>query len=112
MDWKHFIKEAEAELAVYAKGLPGTMQGFAKMGEAAKKEGMLSPKTRELISLAIAIRSQCDHCIGYHARTLSKLKAEREEVSEVLAICAYMGGGPGINYGAKALQAFDQFSDS
>ena len=111
MDWKQFIKEAESELAIYAKELPGTMQGFAKMGAAAKHEGVLSQKTQELVSLAIAIRSQCDHCIAYHARTLVKLKAEREEVAEVLAICAYMAGGPGINYGAKALQAFDQFSE-
>ncbi len=111
MDWKHFMKEAESELAVYTKELPDTMQGFAKMGSAAKKEGLLSAKTRELVSLAIAIRSQCDHCIGYHTRTLVKLNTQREELCEVLAICAYMAGGPGINFGAKALEAFDQFSD-
>ena len=111
MDWKQFMREAESELAAYSKELPDTMQGFSKMGGGAKKEGVLSEKTRELISLAIAIRSQCDHCIGYHTRTLVRLKAEREELCEVLAICAYMAGGPGINYGAKALQAFDQFSD-
>ena len=111
MDWKQFMNEAESELATYTAELPDTMQGFAKMGGAAKKEGTLTAKTRELIALAVAIRSQCDHCIGYHTRTLAKLKAEREEVCEVLAICAYMAGGPGINYGSKALQAFDQFTD-
>ena len=111
MDWKQFMSEAESELVKYSKELPDTMQGFAKMGNAAKKEGLLSEKTRELIALAIAIRSQCDHCIGYHTRTLVKLETQRQEVCEVLAICAYMAGGPGINYGAKALQAFDQFSE-
>ena len=105
------MSEAESELVKYSKELPDTMQGFAKMGNAAKKEGLLSEKTRELIALAIAIRSQCDHCIGYHTRTLVKLETQRQEVCEVLAICAYMAGGPGINYGAKALQAFDQFSE-
>ena len=111
MDWKQFMSEVESELVQYSKELPDTMQGFAKMGNAAKTDGLLSEKTRELIALAIAIRSQCDHCIGYHTRTLVKLETQRQEVCEVLAICAYMAGGPGINYGAKALQAFDQFSE-
>lgn len=111
MDWKNFIKEIEGELAVYAKALPGTLQGFAKMGEAAKGGGALDLKTKELVALGIAIRSQCDHCIAYHTRNLVRLDGTREEVAEVLAMCAYMGGGPAINYGAKALQAFDQFSE-
>jgi hypothetical protein len=28
-----------------------------------------------------------------------------------LGMAAYMGGGPSINFGSKALQAFDQFSE-
>lgn len=110
MDWKQFVKDAESELAVYAKALPETMKGFSTMSGPAKKDGALNSKTKELIALAIAIRSQCNHCIGYHARNLVRLQADREEVVDVLAICAHMAGGPGINYGANALQAFDQFS--
>lgn len=111
MDWKKFIEDADQDLAIYAKALPGTLQGFGKMGEAAKGGAALDIKTKELVAMAIAISSQCDHCIGYHARNLVRLDAKREEVAEVLAMCAYMGGGPAINYGVKALQAFDQFSE-
>ncbi len=111
MDWKKFIKEAEDELVAYSKILPETVRGFGRMGKAAMDGSALDPKTKELVAMGIAIRSQCDHCIGYHARNLVRLKAKREEVAEVLAMCAYMAGGPGINYGAKALQAFDQFSE-
>ncbi len=68
-------------------------------------------KTKELVAMGIAIRSQCKHCIGYHARNLVRLGGTREEVADVLAMAAYMGGGPAINYGAMALQAFDQFSE-
>lgn len=111
MDWKKFIKDAEAELAVYGKALPGTLQGFAKMGDAAKGGTALDMKTKELVALGIAIRGQCDHCIAYHTRNLARLSVPREEVAEVLAMAAYMGGGPAINFGAMALQAFDQFSE-
>lgn len=111
MDWKKFIEDAQEELAVYAKALPETMQGFANMGKAAKGGSALDAKTKELVALGYAIRSQCKHCIAYHARNLSQLDVNREEVAEVLAMCAYMGGGPAINYGAMALQAFDQFRE-
>lgn len=111
MDWKKFVKDAEDELRVYGKALPGTLQGFAKMGDAAKSGTALPLKTKELVALGIAIRSQCEHCIAYHARNLAGLDVTREEVAEVLAMCAYMGGGPAINFGAMALQAFDQFCE-
>ena len=110
MDWIKFIADADKDLAVYAKALPETMQAFGKMGEAAKSGGALDLKTKELVALGIAISTRCDHCIGYHARNLVRLKASREEISEVLGMVAHMGGGPAINYGSKALQAFDQFS--
>lgn len=110
MDWVKFIKEADKDLAIYAKALPGTMQAFGKMGEAAKSGHGIDLKTKELVALGVAISTRCDHCIGYHARNLVRLEAKREEVTDVLAMCAYMGGGPAINYGSKALQAFDQFS--
>jgi len=111
MDWKEFIANADQDLAVYSKAVPGILPAFGKMGEAAKSGSALGPKTKELVAFGIAVSSRCDHCIGYHARNLVRLNATRDEISEVLAMVAYMGGGPAINYGSKALQAFDQFSE-
>ncbi len=110
MDWIKFIKDADKDLAAYTKALPETMQAFGKMGAAAKSGNGIDLKTKELVALGVAISTRCDHCIGYHARNLVRLEANREEVTDVLAMVAYMGGGPAINYGSKALQAFDQFS--
>ena len=36
--------------------------------------------------------------------------ATREEVAETISVSMYMGGGPAFMYGARALEAFDQFS--
>ena len=41
--------------------------------------------------------------------SLARLRATEEEVTEVVEMAAYMGGGPSIAYGAKALEAFAQF---
>ena len=34
--------------------------------------------------------------------------ASREEVSDVLAMCIQMGGGPALMYAGKALECYDE----
>ncbi len=110
MDWPKFLEETDRRIGTLGKETGGMMQGFTAMSKAAKREGALTEKTKEFVALGIAISTKCDSCIGYHTRSLVRLGATREEVCEVLEMAGYMGGGPSITYGAKALEAFDQFS--
>ncbi|WP_027256183.1 carboxymuconolactone decarboxylase family protein [Leisingera aquimarina] len=111
MDWKTFMAETEANIGSFSKEVPDTVRGFGAMGQAAKKDGALSEKTKEFIALGIAIATRCDSCIGFHVRSLVRLGATRGELSEALAMATYMGGGPSYAYSAKALKAFDVFSE-
>ncbi|TQV65646.1 carboxymuconolactone decarboxylase family protein [Aliiroseovarius halocynthiae] len=86
------------------------MKGFGQMGAAAKADGALSEKTKELIALGIAISTRCDSCIGFHVRSLVRLGTTLDELNEALAMATYMGGGPSLAYSAKAREAFEQFS--
>ncbi len=110
MDWKTFMAETEANIAVFTKEVPQTAKGFGQMGQAAKTEGALSEKTKEFIALGIAIATRCDSCIGFHVRSLVRLGATRAELCETLAMATYMGGGPSFAFSAKALAAYDEFS--
>ena len=110
MDWKNFMTEIEGDIAAFSKEVPQTVKGFGQMGQAAKTDGALPEKTKEFIALGIAIATRCDSCIGFHTRSLVRLGATREEVTEALAMATYMGGGPSFAYSAKALAAFDTFS--
>lgn len=110
MSWKTFLAETEANIAAFSKEVPQTVKGFGQMGQAAKADGALSEKTKEFIALGIAIATRCDSCIGFHVRSLVRLKATREELTEALAMATYMGGGPSYAYSAKALAAFDEFT--
>lgn len=110
MDWKKFMAETEANIAAFSKEVPQTVKGFGQMGQAAKVEGALPEKTKEFMALGIAIATRCDSCIGFHVRSLVRLGATREEMSEALAMATYMGGGPSFAYSAKALDAYDAFS--
>ena len=110
MDWKAFLSETNAELAQLRPAMQDTAAGFAKLAQAATAPGALDPKTKELMALAIGVATRCDGCIGFHVKAAIRLGATREEVAETIAMCIYMGGGPSMMYGAKALAAFDQLS--
>lgn len=111
MDWHDFMAETEANIGKLNKEIPETVKGFGIMGKAAKADGALSEKTKEFIALGIAIATRCDSCIGFHVRSLVRLGATRDEVCEALAMATYMGGGPSYAFSAKALQAFDLYSE-
>jgi AhpD family alkylhydroperoxidase len=86
------------------------MKSFSELGRAATADGALDKKTKELIALALSVAARCDPCIGFHAQTLVKLGATRQEIDETLGVTTYMGGGPSLMYAASAVAAFDEFS--
>ncbi len=111
MDWQNFMDETVNNITALSKEIPDTVQGFNMMSKAAKINGALDEKTKEYMALGIAIATRCDSCIGFHVRALIRLKASREQFCEALAMATYMGGGPSYAYSAKALKAFDTFSE-
>ena len=109
-NFEEITKDISESLKVLGKEIPETLQGFATLASAAKKEGVLDTKTKELIAMAIGVAARCDGCIGFHAKELVELGATVEELSETLVMVVYMGGGPSLMYAGDALKAFDQFS--
>jgi len=111
MDWQHFLDDMNHDLAALRPQIPETMKGFGAMARAASATGALDAKTKELLALAIGVAVHCDPCIGFHAKAARKAGASRAEVAEAIGMCVYMGGGPALMYGAKAMAAFDAFAE-
>lgn len=111
MTWKSFMQDTVTRLGVLRKEIPDTYAAFEAMGAAAKGGTALDLRTKEFIALGIAIATRCESCIGFHTRTLVRLGVGREEFAEALAMAAYMTGGPGFAFSAKALEAYDSFSE-
>ncbi len=109
-EYKNIISDISAYSAELRKLIPDTMSGFGAMAKSATQAQILDEKTKELIALALGVAARCDGCLGYHAKSLVRLKATREEVAEALGMAIYMGGGPSLMYAADALRAFDEFS--
>ena len=92
-----------------AKAIPGTTKAFGSLVHAATQDEALSKKTKELIAFAIAIAIRCEGCIATHANAALKAGASREEVTEMIGVAIFMGGGPSSVYGVEAMRAFDEF---
>jgi len=109
-DWSQVSADLAEPLRQLRQGIPDVMKAFGAMDKALMQDTALSPKTKELIALALGVAARCDGCLAAHGRAAAKYGATREEVMETIGMAIYMGGGPSVIYGAQALQAFDQFS--
>src|ERR1700704_1658416 len=73
IDWNEYHKEIGARLGELMKLSPDTVRGYQTLSAANFKTGKLDEKTRQLISLAVAVTTKCDGCIVVH--TDAALKA-------------------------------------
>ncbi len=89
--------------------IPEVYSGFVATNAAVLRDGALDAKTKELMSLAIAVVKQCDGCIAAHARGAARRGATREEVAETMGVAIAMSGGPGTVHAPRAFAAFEEF---
>jgi len=108
--WATQLKSMKARMGVLGAGSPATMRAFGGLVSAASAEGELDKSLKELMAIAIAISVRCEDCIAYHVNNAVTLGASRAELIETINMAIEMGGGPATVYGAKALEAFDEFS--
>jgi AhpD family alkylhydroperoxidase len=108
--YKELTTDINRGIAQLREAQPEAMAGFGALARNAMKSGALSEVHKELIALAIGVAGHCDGCIGFHAKSLARLRASREQLMEALAVSVYMGGGPSLMYAADAIRAFDEFA--
>jgi AhpD family alkylhydroperoxidase len=108
---QHYTKLKEL-MAKLGKDIPATMKGFTDLHHAAVADGAITPKTKELIALGIAISVRCDGCIAFHIHDALEAGASRDEITETIGVSVLMGGGPALMYGVEALEALEQFQEA
>lgn len=103
----HVAPDAAAAEAAIAKlaGLDGArpklMAAFARFDAAAMAEGVLSRKTKELIAVAVALTTQCPHCLTVHGAAAREAGASEEELTEVAFVAAALRAGAGVMQAAE-----------
>jgi alkylhydroperoxidase/carboxymuconolactone decarboxylase family protein YurZ len=66
LDWLGYRKELIGRIGEIGKLSPDTLKGYQTLSGAGEKTGHLDAKTRELISLAVAVTTRCDGRITVH----------------------------------------------
>lgn len=107
-DWKKARQDINARVMQLGSLSPETIKGVMALGGADAKTNHLDAKTRELISLAVAVTTRCDGCIAFHVAEAKKLGVTVEEVSEALGVAINMNAGAALVYSTHVLDAFDK----
>jgi AhpD family alkylhydroperoxidase len=110
LDWLQYRKELLGRIGEIGKLSPDTLKGYQTLTGAGQKTGHLDAKTRELISLAVAVTTRCDGCITVHVGEALKHGATREEIAEALGVAVAMNAGAALVFSARAMDAVSQHS--
>ncbi len=110
MDWTHYRNDLIARIGELGKLSPDSVGGYMMASGAGAKTGHLDEKTRQLISLAVAVTTRCDGCISVHSERAVKNGATKEEIAEALGVAIAMNAGAALVYSARALDAVDAIS--
>ena len=88
-------------------GSVGQPSEYQTLSAANSQTTNLGEKTRQLISLAVAVTTRCDGCIVFHTDAALKAGATREEISEALGVAVGMNAGAALIYSARVLDAVE-----
>jgi AhpD family alkylhydroperoxidase len=91
---------------------PVEADAFFKLKSVTERaDGVIPAKYRELISLAVALTTQCSYCLDSHTRNAAKAGATREEIAETVFIAAALRAGAAVGHGLLTMKLFDKALD-
>jgi AhpD family alkylhydroperoxidase len=106
LEWNQYHQEILTRVKELSGLSPDTVRGYATLSAAGSKTQHLNAKTRELISLAVAVTTHCDGCIVVHTDAAIKQGATREEIAEALGVAVAMNAGAALIYSTRVLDAY------
>jgi AhpD family alkylhydroperoxidase len=107
LNWSDLVVTIKKSFGLLAKSNPKMVSAYQALDAASAENNVLDAKTRELISLAVAITTRCDGCIGAHSEAAIKAGASREEVAAALATAISLNAGAAYIFSLHALEAYD-----
>ena len=104
-DWSTYLSQLGASVEDFGKTNPEVFAGFVALDKAGHQAGVLDVKTKELISLAVAVTTRCDGCIAVHVDAALKAGCTKEEIAEALGTAIAMNAGAALVYSARVMNA-------
>ena len=92
---------------------PPEAKGYFALSHAAERsDGHIPPKYRELMSVALALTTQCAYCLDVHTRRAHAAGASRAEIAEATFIASAMRAGAAAAHGLLALRLYDEHAQA
>ncbi|MBS0250966.1 MAG: carboxymuconolactone decarboxylase family protein [Proteobacteria bacterium] len=104
-DWAQYRKDLTERIGDLSTLSPDSVGGYMLASGAGRKTARLDEKTRQLISLAVAVTTRCDGCIAFHSKAAVDNGATTEEIAEALGVAIAMNTGAALVFSARALDA-------
>lgn len=106
IDWKSYRAKVKARAGDLRALVPDAMKGYTALATSGDKAKHLDAKTRELISLAVAVTTRCDGCIAGHVEAAIGHGVTREELAEALGVTIAMNAGAALVYSTRTLDCY------
>lgn len=105
---KHYTDPTDKQ---FAKDI---INGASKQGQAwldfdkevYNEETVIPSKYKELISIAVALTTQCPYCIEVHTQRAKEFGINQQELSETIMIAAALRSGAAMGYGFLSMKCF------
>jgi AhpD family alkylhydroperoxidase len=75
-------------------GLGEFLEIIGELSQVSTRKGALDRKSKELITLGIALAKQCNRCIQIHTNISKNLGATKKEISKVRKVALFMNASP------------------
>ena len=103
------LQEIQNLMKYLGTEVPENMNAFGSFIQSVQKDGKLSLKVKELISIALSVSSQCEWCIPYHARMALQNGATEDEILEAGMVAVLMSGSPALMHMILLKKALEEF---
>ena len=81
---------------------------FAVWMRRVEEKGALDTKTKELISVALAVATQCKWCIAVHTNAAFDAGATKDQIMEACFVACLFRGAPSCMYSQLVMKAIEE----
>ena len=94
-----------AQLGRLAPAEFAAWQAFQQVVDRA--DGVVPRKVRELVSIAVALTTQCSYCLDVHTAAARRHGVTAEEIAEVTFVAGAVRAGGSLAHGLLAMKLYD-----
>jgi len=110
MSMESTLKEVHDLVGKMGEQYPKLTGPFMVFLRRTEETGVLDTKTKELISVALAVACRCKWCIVFHTKNALDAGATKDEIVEACYVAVLMAGGPAFMYTKLVLDSIEEFT--